>query len=1545
LEKMPLTPNGKIDKKALPKPDGKVETEYVPPRSEAEEILAQVWSEVLGRERIGIYDNFFELGGHSLRAMRLLNRIESVTGVKIDLKEVFANPTIEGLAVIVTEAEDDSYLPIPKAEIKGYYEMSSAQKRIYIIQQMNPESIAYNMPQYLKLTGEIHLERVERTLQGLVNRHESLRTAFMLLEGELVQHVQKQATIDFEYVNDYRGNHENENEAEWWVSEFVKPFALGKASQVRVKVINMGSYHLLMFDMHHIISDGMSMSTFIHEFTTLYNGESLDVLTHQFKDYSEWMNRRDLSDQRDYWIGEFSDEIPVLDLPLDYARPKEQSFEGAVISLETGQTLGIKIKALALQTNTTEYMIFLASAMVLLSKYANQEDVIIGSPISGRTHQDTEQMLGMFVNTLAMRGYPEKEKSFARLLEEIKTCCLKAYENQEYPFEELVESIDIRRDLSRNPLFDVMLVLQNNEESKLKMDEVLLEEYVGETNWRIAKFDLTFGIWEIDDNYEIILEYCSTLFKKESMERMLEHYVELLRNLIKRPDLKLKEISMITQNEQRQILEDFNNTYADYPKDKTIVQLFEEQAEKTPDSISVVFENEELTYKELNEKANAIAYELRELGVNPDVIVGIIIENSIEMIAGVLGILKAGGAYLPIDPEFPIERVRTMLEDSKVKIVLSKKKITAHLNFIHYFNDIKVVNLAIDDIENRCSNFDLIAKSSNLAYIMYTSGSTGRPKGIMTEHSSVVNYIYAFTHAIGLTSESCQLQHGKFTFESLAHEVHPILSIGGKVVIITKDQLYNISILSSIVNKHRVTNLATTPQEVNKLNSYIQNLPIRTYTCGGEALRYANISNLTQNSLIYNSYGPTECTVYTSFYKCELKDEHTTIPIGKPIGNTKIYILDGADKLMPIGVPGELCIVGAGVTRGYLNRPNLTEELFVGDPYGNGRMYRTGDLARWLPDGNIMYLGRIDEQVKIRGFRVELGEIESVIRRMDDISSCAVVLREGKVRSDSDDNSQENSNEEKAICVYLVSDEEINLSEIRERLVKALPAYMIPTYMMQIERIPITNNGKLDKRALPEIEVRTETEYVPPRNIMEIKLSQIWSEVLGMKKVGVYDNFFDLGGNSLKSIELVSIARTHNIELSIQDVFNKPSIALLADATVKSDQNVIEYQLEDFTSLHKLLENNKINKEMTFTKQTLGDVFITGATGWLGAHILDKFISSEAGVAYCLVRGKNLADSQNRLDEVLADYFGEKYLNCSRIVVVCGDIVDKMMLDYPIDTVFHSAATVAHYGEYSYFYDMNVKGTENVILFAKEKSAQLIHISTMGVVGEGILKKGENSLTTVYDETKLFVGQTLNNVYLQSKFEAEIAVLQAKLSGLPAMIIRVGNLMNRFSDLKFQKNYQENAFLTRLKAIVDLGVYPSDIKNSEWEISPVDSAAAAIIKLAQHFNHQYSLFHVYNPKTAQFIDFITALEMIERKIEAVSHEKFLNEMKNAVHILGKERIYELLPNEQDEVVPLSMCNDFTCLYLQEIGFEWYEIKGTYLEAYLQYFEQLGYWDS
>ncbi len=1107
IEKIPVNKNGKLDKKSLPEIEGKTTKEYVAPRNEIEEKICDIFSEILNIEQVSVKDGFFELGGHSLRATRLVNRIEAETGTRIALKEVFTHPAVEQLAVLVG-AENEEYVPIPKAEEKEYYPMSSAQKRTYLIQQMEPEAVTYNMSGNLKLTGEVRPDDMRAALQAMTDRHEILRTIFLMIDGEPVQKILNHVEADFDYVTSSESNEE-------LMKEFLRPFDLSSGKLVRIKLVDKGGYHLMMFDMHHIVGDGMSVNTFTKELMALYNGEKLEPLTHQFKDYSEWMGNRDLSGQAEYWKSQFDDEIPVLNMPTDYPRPQEQSYAGTMLEYQLNEDVSSKLKELVKNTGVTEYMVFLAVAMVTLSKYSRQEDIVIGSPISGRTHRDTEGMLGMLVNTLVMRGKPEKNKTFSQFLKEIKETCLKAYENQEYPFEELVEAVDVQRDMSRNPLFDVMLVLQNNDSTDIQLRDSEAEG-IKELS-TAAKFDMTFNIEEVGEKFYVVFEYCTDLFKEETAEQIVKHFEEILKAVTSNAEQKIGDIEMVTETEKQLILNDFNATETEYPRDKTVVELFEEQVKKTPDNIAVVFEDKKLTYAELNARANRLAHKLRDAGIKPDDFVAIIADRSVEMICGIYGIIKAGGAYVPIDPTYPVERIAFMLEDCSPKAVL--KYTTESITIT---NEIPLIDLSESEVwEGAPENLEVVNKPGDAIYCIYTSGTTGEPKGVVIQERSLINHLYLMRKKFYICNEHYSTPlFTSFAFDFTVPAIFGTILFGDKLAV-----MKDVKDLVNYSKNNKFALLKITPSYFNGIYDEFKNHigQIKTMVFGGESFTDQTLKNVYKvfgkSTKVFNEYGPTEATVFTTV--TEIK-EKVSVTIGTPVSNSQIYIMDD-DTMCGIGVSGELCIAGDGLARGYLNRLKLTAEKFVKNPFGGGRMYRSGDFARWLPDGNIEYLGRIDEQVKIRGFRIELGEIESRIRTIENIKDCAVIARA-------------DSTGDKAIYAYYTSDIEESVSKIRDRLSESLPEYMIPAYMMQIEAIPVTRNGKIDKTALPEIEAVITKEYVAPRNETEEAVCSAFREILNVDQVGITDGFFELGGDSIKAIRIISKLRNDGYTATVKDV-------------------------------------------------------------------------------------------------------------------------------------------------------------------------------------------------------------------------------------------------------------------------------------------------------------------------------------------------------------------------------------------------------------------------
>ncbi|MFD7523071.1 amino acid adenylation domain-containing protein [Paenibacillus chitinolyticus] len=1186
LERIPLTPNGKVDRKALPAPEAGVDggAEYIAPRTPLEAKLAAIWQDVLGLQKeIGIRDNFFDLGGHSLRATTLVGKVHKELNVDLPLRDVFRHSTVEDMAEAIANMERQEHVSIPAVEKREFYPLSSAQKRLYILNQLEGAELSYNMPGTLILEGALDRNRFEEAFRGLIRRHETLRTGFEMANGEAVQRVYPDVDFSVEHVV------VSEEEAAETVRNFVRPFDLAKPPLLRVGLVELAAdRHILMFDMHHIVSDGVSMDVLVEEFVRLYSGEALEPLRIQYKDYAVWQQsegqKEQLTRQEAYWLNVFRGELPVLELPTDYARPALQSYEGRTLQFFMDAQKSEGLKRLAAETGTTLYMVLFAAYTVMLHKYTAQEDLIVGTPIAGRTHGDVQPLIGMFVNTLAIRNYPAADKTFLSYLQEVKETTLGAYEHQNYPFEELVDKVQVARDLSRNPIFDTMFTLQNTENKELQLPGLRLAPYASEEI--VSKFDLSLDVTETSGGLDYLFEYATSLYKKETIERMAKHYEQLLNAIVKSPEVKIADLELVTPSEKEQLLEAFNPAMSELPQVQTFHRLFEAQAVRTPDAAAVVYEDKQLTYRELNEKANRLAATLRAGGVGRESIVGILAERSVDLLVGVIAVWKAGGAYVPLDPDYPADRIRFMLEDSGATVLLTQTSLRESaeawleaeetaLRTILCLDDEKSYggdgeNAAVGVVLEGSANGDTADSAASgslsasgtpngvpaetqphdLAYVIYTSGTTGRPKGVMIEHRSLVNTAAAYRREYRLDRFPVRLlQLASFSFDVFVGDIARTLYNGGTIVIVPKDDRIDPARLHGWIQEQQITVFESTPALIVPFMEHVAQheldmssmelLITSSDSCSVGDYRVLQERFGSQFRII-NSYGVTEAAIDSSFYDEPLAKlpETGSVPIGKAWLNARFYIVDAHLNAVPVGVLGELCIGGPGVARGYLNRPDLTEEKFVDSPFVPGeRLYRTGDLARWTAEGNVDFIGRIDHQAKIRGYRIETGEVESQLLQADGVREAVVLVRE-------------DGGGQKALCAYFTADGELAVSSLRSALAQELPGYMIPSYFIRLERIPLTPNGKVDRKALPAPEAGVDggAEYIAPRTALEAKLAAIWQDVLGLQKeIGIRDNFFDLGGHSLRATTLVGkVHKELNVDLPLRDVFRHSTIEEMA---------------------------------------------------------------------------------------------------------------------------------------------------------------------------------------------------------------------------------------------------------------------------------------------------------------------------------------------------------------------------------------------------------------
>lgn len=1110
--------------------------------NDVEKKLIDIWRELLEVDAIDVTDNFFELGGHSLKGLNLLSQLYKIFNVELTLIDLFEFPTINELASRINSALKVQYEkiePVPEAE---YYNVSSSQKRMFMLNNFDKGSTGYNIYEIFQIEGNIDIKRIERSIVKLIERHESLRTEFKIIDNNIMQKINE--NFDFKLEN-IRMIEEDINKS---IKAFIKAFDLSKGPLFRVGILEVEqNKSIFVIDMHHIISDGISIRILLKEFRALYNGENLPELSIHYKDFAEWQNKyfktNEFMKQRQYWLDSFRNEVPVINMPYDFKRPAVFSNEGDRIKFYIDKDLNERIDYFAIQTETTKFMLLLSAYYILLHKYSGQEDIIIGTPIAGRNHPDTSEMVGMFVNTLALRNYPKADKTFSEFLDELKCNILSAFDKSDYPLDQLVSEINANNDISRNLIFDNMFVFQNMDMPEMDFDGFKFQPY----NYpnKNVKYDLTIIAEDRDEELILYLEYCTKLFKKDTMHRFIKQFTKILNIVIDNPNIRLSEIDILTDEEKHKLLYEFNNTKKEYNQSKTIHELFEKQVEKTPDNIAVIYNDTTLTYSELNEKANQLARVLISKGVRSDTIVGIMMDKSLEAIVGIIGILKAGGAYLPINPTNPLQRIEYMLKDSNSMILLVKDRLETKINFrgqIISINDKEVQYAAQNNIEN--TN----ASEHDLAYIIYTSGTTGEPKGVMVEHESI--------------SETLLWRKEKYKFNE-THTVLPVVNyafdgfitsfftpiISGSKVVLTDESLINLNEIINLINKYKVTHWVSVPTIYSSLLEVLtleNSRSLKVITLAGENTSEEIIKKTKEiNSGIefYNEYGPTENSVITTI-KNNVQSDNITV--GKPKSNTKIYILDKNLKLQPIGVAGELCISGKGLARGYVNRMKLTSEKFINNPFKSGdKMYKTGDLARWLSNGDIEFLGRVDEQVKIRGFRIEIAEIENQLLKYENIKQVKIVDLEDNYKT-------------KYLCGYIVADRELSSTQLRQYLSLTLPDYMIPTYFVQMEKLPLTQNGKIDRKALPKPNINEikNIEFEEPRNKIEKILQDIWCDVLSVNNIGINSNFFDLGGDSIKAIRVITKLNQHEYELDIKDLFKYPSIKGISDKIHNSNKRI-----------------------------------------------------------------------------------------------------------------------------------------------------------------------------------------------------------------------------------------------------------------------------------------------------------------------------------------------------------------------------------------------------
>jgi amino acid adenylation domain-containing protein len=1191
MDALPVNPNGKLDRKALPEPEFAPDEEtYVAPRTPVEEVLAGAWAEVLGVERVGVHDAFFELGGHSLLATRVVSWVREVFGVELPLRALFEGPTVAEMAARVEEmrraglAVLPPVVPVERAEPPP---LSFAQERLWFLDQLEPGSAFYNLPFALRLRGPLDVDALERSLGEIVRRHQALRTVFREQGGTVRQVIVPFAGFgvtvqDLSHLSEEAREAEVQRELVAETAE--RPFDLSAGPLFRVSLLRLGAEeHVLLLSMHHVVSDGWSMGVLYRELSSLYEAyrdgreSPLPELSVQYADFAVWQREQlegaVLERQLAYWRERLAGAPELLELPTDRQRPAVQTYRGATVPVQFSPELTERLQALGRSEGATLYMTLLSAFQVLLGKYAGSDDVVVGSPIAGRTRKETEALIGFFVNTLVLRTNLSGDPSFRETLRRAREVTLGAYENQEVPFERLVAELQPERTLSHAPLFQVLLTLQNAGGAGAALPGVVVSGVEAER--ASAKFDLSLVLTATSRGLRGGLTYSTDLFDRGTIDRMLGHLERVLEQVAADADVRLSRLALAGPEERDRVVVEWNRTEAEYPRNACIHQLFAAQAERTPDVAALVWGTEEVTYRELDARANRLAHHLAGLGVGPESRVGLRLDRSVDNVVATLAVLKAGGCCVPVDTSYPAERMELMLADSGARVLLSEGNLDIQLagSSLHVVRLDQVAEvLAAEPDHPPPAN----ASGGNLAYVFYTSGSTGRPKGVMMGHREVVQYASGLPGTMPIGPGDRVAQASNVSFDAAVFEIWGALLNGATLVGIDRDVLSSAPLLGQALRGQGITHLYQTAALFNQhvreqVDVYAG---LRQLVFGAEAVGTESVRAMLREgkpARLLHEYGPTEATVWCTLEEVdEVAEDAPTVLIGGPIPNARAYVLDAAGEPLPVGIPGELCIGGDGVVRGYLGRPGLTAERFVPDPFAaepGGRMYRTGDRARWRNEGKLEFMGRLDDQVKIRGFRIEPGEVEAAIAAYPGVREARVMMREDQPG-------------DKRLVAYVVGSAEVD--GLRAHLRQGLPEYMVPRAIVALDRLPLTPNGKVDRKALPVPEYAADAElYVAPRTPTEEVLAGIWAEVLRLERVGVEESFFELGGHSLLAMRVMSRVRElSGVELPLRALFEGPTIAEMArrvDAVQEEmDAELAQVDPEQMAMLLELLGGSTV---------------------------------------------------------------------------------------------------------------------------------------------------------------------------------------------------------------------------------------------------------------------------------------------------------------------------------------------------------------------------------
>ncbi len=1516
LESFPINANGKLDRNALMEPEtGAFKNEYAAPETDIQKMLCKAFEDVFAVENVGIDDDFFALGGDSIKCAMVS---EACSLYRISTADIFAGKTPRMIERLLLK-KDKQRKHVKKDRKARTYPLTPLERGMYLEQKMHEDSTVYNLNIAAIIEGT-NIETVKQSLIAVFNAHEAFKSYYgeknglpvRILSDKLPEIMERTAKSCEEVIS--------------IIDSYDKPFNLNTAIPVRPTLYAVADGSIILhMTIHHIAFDGGSAKTFLKELIAGIKGEEIKADTIDLSDlYDESLADKYESGMA-FYHELFSDGIPVNEMPIRGTRPKVHPLSDKEISFDYDNTQLKEIDNSARRFGVTEFELIFGAVSMVLGKYTGSEDVVIGIPTNMRP-QGADNVIGMFVNTAPVRVKPNRNEDIREYLGMASSAVRNATYGAFLPFEDVVGEFVKQRDESRNPIFDVSVNYLVNPPA-YDQDGLSVKLYAP---LQKMSRDIGIVIRKGLNGLHFVVQYSSELFEDEVMENFvgqLQHTLFLISTDVKtvRDALALPEV-------QKAKLEAFKTEATADISITLLHKLFEQSVNENADRTALIAKDAVLTYKELNEKANIVAHNLIDRGIRPGDNVALLLPRESSFFACMFGVNKAGAAFIPCDPQYPADRINYIIEDSGAAFVITTKD-----KLSDYSSDIAI---CVSDllIGAGKENPDVSMSDSELSYIIYTSGSTGKPKGVMLRHKGICNYLMphsANTHMHYIKEHtSVYLSVTTVAFDMSFKEHAAAFCNGKTLVFAAEDEMNDPRALATLMEQYKVDCFNATP---SRLQQYLEYEPFkkalsrcRLVMSGGEkypiSLRNA-IRECSSDIRIVNTYGPTEITVSCNAADLTVADYVT---VGRPLLNYHEIIVDKYGDPTPYGVIGELYIGGLGVAKGYRNLPEKTADVFV--EYRNSTMYRSGDYAKWDKYGNIQILGRLDNQVKLRGLRIELDEIQGLILMQPHISKAEVVIRKL--------NGQDN------LCAYFTADTEINIDKLRNELKKHLTHYMVPTAYLQMNEMPMTANGKTDIKRLPDPVPVNSGEYAAPVNEMETFFCESFRKALHLDRVGATDDFFEIGGTSLIVTAVVLDASEHGYKITYGDIFKYTTPRALAelfkDGEIHDTKRTFNFDDYDYSKINNLLAGNTVDAFKAEPLRNIGNILLTGATGYMGVHLLAEFLKNENGRAYCLIRKGKFDTAARRLENIMFYYFGSSYEKefRERVEVMNGDVTDYKCFEaikkLPIDTVFNCAANVKHFSSGTDIEDINVGGAQNCVRFCKEIGARLIHFSTVSVSGttDDVSKLSRSEL----DEQSLYFGQTLDNKYTSSKLMSERVVLEAAAEGLDAKIIRVGTLAARESDGEFQINFLTNNFMGRLRSYNLLGCFPYTMIENQVCMGQIDRSCEAFLKLART-PKACCLFNAVNNHTLPLGDIIRRMNHCGSKIEFVEYDEFAEKLKEAQKNPDKAAILSSMTAYMNtahgkKITAIPYRSHYTTQILARMGFFWNASNEKYVDDFI-----------